>query len=328
VRRLKTNNHPLVTVGIPCFNAEDTIRRAVESILSQTWPQREILIVDDTSSDGSGMILEELERTQPEIRVIWHENNRGFPEAANSLLAEAQGEFIAFLGDDDEATPHRLERQYQRIIEYEAAHPDAMVLCYSDRDVVPVGAETPVFQQRGIGRVPPEPSGSAVADYLLGLIKGDGRSWGMVGSGTLMARTDALRRLGGFDTSFRRGADFDLAIRAALSGAHFIGVDAPLITQHVTQTSDKTGNTELLYRLRLVEKHKAYLKQRRSYLGAWCYMHAQFHNGLHWRWRVWYVAALVCFPWSVSRERLRRSSLLGRFGVLRNTGTMVVSRSE
>lgn len=311
-----------MTVGIPCFNAEDTICRAVKSVLSQTWPKQEILIVDDASTDGSRVILEELERTQPEIRVIWHERNRGFPEAANSLLAEARGEFIAFLGDDDESAPGRLARQYMRIIEYEAAHSDAIVLCYSDRDVVPVGAETPAFRLHGIGRVAPEPSGSIVVDHLLGLIKGDERSWGRVGSGTLMARTEALRTLGGFDTGFRRGADFDLAIRAAFSGAHFIAVDAPLITQHVTQTADKAGKTDLLYRLQLVEKHKAYLRQRRSYLGAWCNMHAQFYNGRHWRWRVWYLAALVCFPWSVSRERLKRSSLLARLGLVR---TQVVS---
>ena len=309
---MKAKNYPLVTVGIPCFNAEDTIRRAVNSVLSQVWPQREILIVDDASTDGSRMILEELERTQPEVRVIWHEENRGFPEAANSLLAEARGEFIAFLGDDDESTPRRLERQHRRIIEYEAAHPSAIVLCYSDRDVVPVGAERPAFQHHGIGRAPPEPAGSVVADYLLGLIADNGCNWGMVGSGTLMARTDVLRRLGGFDARFRRAADLDLAIRAARAGAHFIGVDAPLIVQHVTQTADKAANTDLRYLLLLLEKNKVYLKDSKSYLGAWCDMHARFYNGRHWCWRLWYAAALVCLPWSVSRQRLKRSSLLAR----------------
>ncbi len=303
---------PLVTVGIPCFNAEETIRRAVVSVLSQTWPQREILIVDDASTDGSRMILEKLERTQPEIRVIWHERNRGFPEAANRLLAEARGEFIAFLGDDDESAPRRLERQYRRIIEYEAAHPGAFVLCYSGRDVVPAGAETPAFQHHGIGRVPPEPSGPIVVDHLLGLMKDDGRSWGRVGSGTLMVRTEALRRLGGFDGRFRRASDCDLAIRAALAEAHFISVDAPLIVQHMTETADKAGKAELRYRLLLVRKYKVYLRKRRAYVGAWCYVHARFYFGRHWQWRLWYLLALLWFPWHVSLERIERSSLFAR----------------
>jgi glycosyltransferase involved in cell wall biosynthesis len=309
---LKADTHPLVTVGIPCFNAEATIRRAVESVLTQTWPQSEIVIVDDASTDSSRTVLTELERVQPEIRVIWHDGNRGFPEAANTLLAQARGEFIAFLGDDDESHPRRLEQQYRRIVGYEAAHPDAIILCYSDRDVVPVGDEKPAFQLRGIGRVPPEPSGSSVADYLLGLINDESQSWGMVGSGTLMARTDALRRLGGFDARFRRGADLDLAIRAALADAHFIGVDAPLIVQHVTQRADKSVSTDLRYGLLLLEKNKAYLKEKQSFLGAWCNMHARFYKGRHWQWRLWYVAALVLFPWRVSWQRIKRSTVLAR----------------
>jgi glycosyltransferase involved in cell wall biosynthesis len=320
---LKTTNHPLVTVGIPCFNAEATIRRAVDSGLTQTWPYREILIVDDASTDSSGAILADLERVRPEIRVVWHESNRGFPEAANTLLAQAHGEFIAFLGADDESHPGRLEQQYRRIVGYEATHSGAIVLCYSDRTVVPIGEHKSAFQHHGIGRVPPEPFGSSVVDYLLGLLTDDAPSWGMVGSGTLMARTDALRRLGGFDARFRRAADFDLAIRAAFAGAHFIGVDSPLIVQHVTQSAEKAGNADLRYGLLLLEKHKAYLKERKSYRGAWFNMHARFYRERHWRWRLWYVAALACFPWRVSRERLKRSSLLARLGLVR---AQVVSR--
>jgi GT2 family glycosyltransferase len=127
-----------------------------------------------------------------------------------------------------------------------------------------------------------------------------------------MARTEAFRALGGFDARFRRCAELDLAVRAALNGAHFISVDAPLVTQYLTPTADKGGNADLRYRLLLLEKHGPYLKQKRSYVGAWCYMHAQFYCGRHWRWRLWYLAALVFFPWRVSRERLRQSSLLAR----------------
>jgi glycosyltransferase involved in cell wall biosynthesis len=304
---------PLITVAITCYNAEDTIQRALQSALAQTWAAREIVIVDDGSTDRSAALLEEFERTHDEIRLIRHGSNRGVSEARNTLLAHARGAFIAFFDDDDESMPDRLEQQYRRVLDYEAAQPAAAVLCYSNRDVIHAGERPSASPPVGIGRLPPAPSGPIVADYVLGLFKDDDlHSWGMLGSGTLMARTEALRSFGGFDTQFRRCAELDLAVRAALNGAHFISVDAPLITQYLTPTGDKSSNADLQYRLLLLEKHKRYLKERRSYLGAWCYMHAHFYNGQHWRWRLWYLAALVLFPWRLSRERLRQSSLLAR----------------
>ena len=309
--------NPLITFGITCYNARDSIRGAVESALTQTWPVREIIVVDDASTDGSDRVLQRLVRAHSEVRVVRHGVNRGFPSALNTLVAQARGTFIALFDDDDESVPDRVCRQYRRIINYEATHPGASVLCYSNRNVVPAGAQEVDFGRLGIGRQPPEPNGPVVADYVLGLMKDDGRHcWGMFGSCTLMGRTETLRGLGGFDQRFRRCAELDLAVRAALGGAHFISVDAPLVTQHLTPSADKAGKVDLQYRLLLLEKHKAFLTQKRAYVGAWCYMHAQFYSGRDWRWRLWYLAALACFPWRLSRERLRQSSLLARLGLV------------
>ena len=93
-----------------------------------------------------------------------------------------------------------------------------------------------------------------------------------------MARTQALRDLGSFDARFRRCAELDFAVRAAFAGSHFISVDAPLVTQYLTPTADKADEVRLRYRLLLVEKHRAYLNEKRCYAGAWCYMHARFHR--------------------------------------------------
>lgn len=310
---------PLITIGITCYDAEDTIRRAVESALSQTWTAREIIIVDDGSADDSATVIEEIGRTHDEIRLIGHGENRGVAEARNTVLAQARGAFIAFFDDDDESTPDRLEQQYRRIVEHEQDHPGALVFCYANRLVVPSDELEPTLEHHGIGHVPPEPSGSIVADYVLGLLKNDDKhSWGMLGTGTLMTRTETVRALGGFDGKFRRRAELDLAVRAAFAGTHFISVDAPLVTQYLTPTADKVGDVRFRYRLLLVEKHRRYLKGKKAYLGAWCNMHAQFclYRGRRWSWRLWYIAALVLFPWDVSRERLKHSSILvwlGRF---------------
>src|SRR4029079_8699943 len=84
------------------------------------------------------------------------------------------------------------------------------------------------------------PSGPMVAGYVLGLVNDDGRDcWGMLGSCTLMARTEAFRALGGFAVRFSPCAEVDLAVRAALKGAHFISVDAPLIIQHLSPTAER-----------------------------------------------------------------------------------------
>jgi len=316
---VRPNSPPLITIGLTCYNAENTIRRAILGARAQTWPNVEILVTDDCSTDGSWGVLRELAAELANVRVIRMEQNGGVGAARTRLVSEARGEFIAFFDDDDESAPERLEQQYRRIISYEAAHSGAAVFCYSNGHVVQLGDASPSFQRLGIGRVSPEPSGPVVADYFLGLIKDDGyHCWGMAGSGTMMARTDDFRRFGGFDPQFRRCEEADLAIRAALEGAHFISVNQPLITQYLTERADKGGDAGLRYRLLVLEKHKNYLKSRRAYLGAVANMYAWFHhaNGRHWRGRLWRGAALALFPWALSRARLMRSSLIGRLGFL------------
>jgi glycosyltransferase involved in cell wall biosynthesis len=309
-------NLPLITIGITCYNAEDTIRRAVESSVRQTWSNREILVLDDCSRDGSRDILHSLALEYPEIRIIQHERNSGFPGALNTLLAEAQGEFIAFFDDDDESMPDRLQRQYERITTYEEAHERPIVLCYSNRYVAPL--RNADFQRLGIGRHPPEPHGIIVADYILGLIRNKRYCWGMFGSCTLMGRVATFREFNGFDEHFRRCAELDFAIRAAHHGAHFISVDAPLITQYLTDTPDKGGDADLRYRLMLLNKHRAYLDSKRAYWSAVTNMYAWFHytKGRFWRGRIWRAVALLLLPvafrakflnWNVLQRRNRTS---------------------
>jgi glycosyltransferase involved in cell wall biosynthesis len=278
----------------------------VQSALGQTWANREILIVDDASQDHSWEILQSLAKNYSELRIFRHADNRGFPGALNTLVSEARGEFMAFFDDDDESVPDRLLRQRERIISYEAVHGPLSVFCYSNRNVVSI-AGSHRFQRYGIGRVPPEPSGAIVADYVLGLSKGDRiHCWGMFGSCTLMARTSTFRQLGGFDLQFRRCAELDFAIRAAFNGAHFVSVNAPLITQYLTETQDKAGEVDLNYRLLLLKKYKRYLESRGAYSGAVANMHAWFHHtkGRPYYGRCWRALALMLFPWRISREWL------------------------
>lgn len=265
-----------ITVGITCHNASDTIARAVESALAQDWPELEVVAVDDCSTDGSWDILSELAAREPRLKVVRHEVNKGYPTALNTILAHASGEFLAIFDDDDDNVADRLKAQVERISGYEAATGASLVLCYSNRGVVKNGQTAPDHIARAIGRTGPEPHGSEVADYILGIGATPDRVWGMFGSCTLMARKSTFAAIGPFDAEFRRCAEWDMAIRAAQMGAHFIAVDRPLITQYKTQSADKAGTKPLHYALMLRDKHRDYLDSKGLYLASRMFARSNF----------------------------------------------------
>jgi glycosyltransferase involved in cell wall biosynthesis len=285
---------PRITIGITCFNAEDTIVRAINSAIKQDWPNKEIIVVDDASTDRSQALLHEIARQHPGLRVICHQANEGLAAALNRIVAESRGEFIAFFDDDDKSRQDRLTKQWRRLTSYERSHRAELVLCYSNREVVRVGQTTPDHVLMAIGRESPEPSGPIVANYLFGILADSHHVLGKLGSCTLMARRETFFALGDFDTNFRRCAEWDLAIRAALRGAHFIAVNEPLIVQFRTATADKSGRTPLECALKLRRKYKDYLVNEKAYLASLAIAHAQFHGWTgHYR-RHYLFLALAC----------------------------------
>ena len=96
-----TVTRPLVSVGLPTYNRADTLRHAIESVLSQNYPCLELVISDNASTDGTQQMCEEYARR--DSRVVYHRqpNNRGAHENFERALAESHGEFFMWLGDDD-----------------------------------------------------------------------------------------------------------------------------------------------------------------------------------------------------------------------------------
>ena len=237
-----SQDSPLVTIGITCFNAEDTIARAIRGAQVQDWENLEIVVADDGSSDDSVSLVEELAKGDPRIRVLCHEINKGYAGALNTMIDAAEGRFVTIFDDDDVSRPDRVPKQWRRLAQYESAVGAENVFCYSNRDVVKEGVEGTAAHVRAIGRTPAEPRGASVADFLLWHFEDPAFTWGQFGSCTLFVRKRTLTDIGGFDQDFRRGAEWDIAIRSALAGAHFIAVDESLITQKKTQTADKSGD--------------------------------------------------------------------------------------
>jgi glycosyltransferase involved in cell wall biosynthesis len=102
---------PAVSVLLPVYNAELYIREAVDSILSQTFTEFELLALDDGSTDKSLAILREYESKDRRVHVFSSRENRGVVSTANELIAKARGHYLARMDADDICLPERLEKQ-------------------------------------------------------------------------------------------------------------------------------------------------------------------------------------------------------------------------
>jgi glycosyltransferase involved in cell wall biosynthesis len=105
-------NQSLVSILIPCFNAEKYMAAAVQSALDQTWPNKETIVVDDGSTDGSAKILQQFEKHG--IKVL-HEQFGNASAARNRAYQESSGDFIKFFDADDLLEPRTIELQINRL---------------------------------------------------------------------------------------------------------------------------------------------------------------------------------------------------------------------
>ena len=112
----------LVSILIPVYNAELSIKKAIDSCLRQTYTKIEIVVLDNGSKDKSGDILKSI--NDPRLRLIKVNDNLGIAAGRNLLLKEAKGGFIAWLDADDEMLDERIEKQ----VKYFSEHPELDLL--------------------------------------------------------------------------------------------------------------------------------------------------------------------------------------------------------
>jgi glycosyltransferase involved in cell wall biosynthesis len=106
---------PLVSIIIPCHNAEPWLRATLESALAQTWPDREIIFVDDGSTDASLMIAKGFAFRGVQVAA---QPNAGAAAARNAGLRLARGDYVQFLDADDLLAPDKIERQVRLLAEH------------------------------------------------------------------------------------------------------------------------------------------------------------------------------------------------------------------
>jgi glycosyltransferase involved in cell wall biosynthesis len=261
----------LVTIGIPCFGARDTVLRALKSALVQDWPAIEVVVVDDCSLDDSAERVARAIAREPRARLVRHDRNIGPAGARNTIIAEARGAFIAFFDDDDESRPNRVREQIRVMTAHENATGARLIACHAAGERrYSSGYTKPLPAIGSRGSEPPH--GSALADYLLFYRRRPG--W-FYGSGTpscsLLARRETFAAVGAFDARLRRVEDVDFAIRLAMMGGHFIGTAEPLFIQYATTAPDKSPEANRDAEIALAEKHRSYLRPlgRYDYARRW-----------------------------------------------------------
>lgn len=109
---------PLISVIVPVYNIMEYLPRCVASIRAQTYPNLEIVLVDDGSTDGTGALCDELAKTDERIRV-YHKENGGSSSARNLALTKATGEYIGFVDSDDYISENMYQCLYDAIVKYD-----------------------------------------------------------------------------------------------------------------------------------------------------------------------------------------------------------------
>lgn len=99
----------LVSIYMPTRNRLELLKAAVQSVLNQSYPSIELLIVDDASSDGTPAYLQQLAATDARVKIFLNSTSQGACRSRNTAIRAATGEFITGLDDDDEFLPHRIQ---------------------------------------------------------------------------------------------------------------------------------------------------------------------------------------------------------------------------
>ena len=185
-------NNPLVSVIIPTYKSRGGLKKSIDSVLNQSFGNLEIIVVDDNNPDTL-----ERKKTEeimcdyvndPRIIYIKHERNKNGAAARNTGIRESHGEFIAFLDDDDEWMPQKIEKQVDYILKHDEC--DA-IYTYT----VSNGMQLRVTPYEG--------------DVLIPLLMNRSRMY----TSTILMKRNPLISIGGFDESFRRHQDYELLVK-------------------------------------------------------------------------------------------------------------------
>ena len=234
-----------VSVITPAYNARATIARTLASIAAQTLRPREVIVVDDGSTDDTVAVAEGFApRMQGIALKILRQENQGAGVARNRAIRAASGTWLAFLDADDEWLPAKLERCMAELARHGA---DMAVHDY-------IRVENGNSRTIDCARHCPPGTDPFVAQLV----------YGFISSTTVVVRRDRVCHVGGFDPGLRSGHDYELWLALlAEPGTRFCMIPEALSRYHVTP-GGITGNVALRRTTSLValSRHWPSLKNR------------------------------------------------------------------
>ena len=208
-----------VSVIIPAYNGDRYIGEAIDGVLAQTYSDYEIIVVDDGSTDDTERVVQQYgDRVQ-----YLSQKNQGVAESRNRGLEVAQGEYIAFLDQDDVFLPHKLACQ--------------VALLEQDSFLGMVNSGWQIVDRQGKVRSAVQPWQQIPQLSLANLI-----IWKPVFLGAMLFRSSWLERSPGFDPSLEQTPDVDLVLRLAAMGCSAAWVEQTTVKyrQHEDNASNNT----------------------------------------------------------------------------------------
>jgi glycosyltransferase involved in cell wall biosynthesis len=224
------NRPPLVSVVVPTFNRAGKVGQAIDSVLAQTYPHWELIVVDDGSRDDTPRLL----AAYGERIRRFRQENRGVSAARNRGLQAARGQFIALLDSDDTWLPGKLAAQ----VDFFRSHPDLM-LCQTE--------ETWIRNGR---RVNPK----ARHRKFAGMIFERSLPLCLISPSAVMLRRSLLDEVGLFDETLPACEDYDLWLR--ITWKYPVGlIETPLTVKHGGHLDQLSAMPELdKFRIRAIAK--------------------------------------------------------------------------
>jgi GT2 family glycosyltransferase len=244
---------PLVSVILPTRDRLELLRRAVGSVRAQSEPRLELIVIDDVSGDGTGAWLERLRSEDSRVRVLRNTVASGGGGARNQGIRLSRGAWVAFIDDDDEWLPRKLERQLQTLQLNAAA-----VACSCSYIVRSASRTSKVIATRANTTVP---------ELLI-------YNW-LGGASVCLCSSAALRNIGGFDPKLKAAQDLDLWVRLRQQGDVAVCPE-PLVVHHAHAGPRITTNAQSQYMgvRRFYLKHRALMSPvaRRHRVSYSCYV--------------------------------------------------------